>query len=84
MAELIEHDDLGLLRALPAMRRNAERYCALRAALLSGGPEWQKLVALLNIAPDTPDGVDDAVDAALSALGGKAGDGGGEGEKNAA
>lgn len=65
MAELIEHDDMGLLGALPSLQRDAARYRAMRAALLSGGPEWQKLAALLNIAPDTPAGVDDAVDAAL-------------------
>jgi hypothetical protein len=49
---------------------DARRYCAIRAALLSGGPEWQKLAALLNIAPDTTAGVDDAVDAALGVNGG--------------
>jgi hypothetical protein len=41
---------------------DARRYRSIRAALLSGGPEWSKLAAMLNIAPDTPAGVDDAVD----------------------
>lgn len=49
-----------------ATERDAARYRSIRAALLSGGPEWNKLAAMLNIAPDTPAGVDDAVDAALS------------------
>jgi hypothetical protein len=52
-----------------ANERDAARYRAIRAALLSGGPEWQKLAALLNIAPDTPAGVDDSVDAALGVPG---------------
>lgn len=58
-------DDLELLEALPRIRRDAARYRSIRAALLSGGPEWNKLAAMLNIAPDTPAGVDDAVDVAF-------------------
>lgn len=42
---------------------DARRYQSIRATLLSGGPEWSKLAAMLNIAPDTATGVDDAVDA---------------------
>lgn len=44
-------------------QKDAERYRLIRAALLSSGPEWAKLAAMLNIAPDTAQGVDDAVDA---------------------
>lgn len=46
--------------------KDAERYRLIRSALLSGGPEWSKLAAMLNIAPDTATGVDEAVDATFS------------------
>lgn len=55
MADLIDAED-------------AQRYRAIRAALLSGGPEWSKLVAMLNVAPDTATGVDDAVDATFGEM----------------
>lgn len=54
-----------ILEQLQRQAKDAARYLSIRAALLSGGPEWQKLAALLNIAPDTPIGVDDAVDVAF-------------------
>lgn len=47
---------------------DARRYRSIRTALLSGGPEWSKLAAMLNIAPNTASGVDDAVDTTFDGI----------------
>lgn len=70
MADLIEHDDMGLLNALPTLQRDAARYRWLKNQLLAADFNWQgECVLVFKWPREIPvDGnLDKIVDAAISA-----------------
>ena len=70
MADLIEHDDMGLLNALPTLQRDAARYRWLKNQLLAADFDWQgECVLVFKWPREIPVGgnLDKIVDAAISA-----------------